>query len=544
MLRFRFILLLCFAVLVQQAIAQQPVRITLHADQQAYLSGELIWVDGIVQQQQSISRIMHIQLLDRTGTAVSESGLQLQDGKFNGWLAIPKGVRSDYYFLDAYVKGGSGVTNTTAVMVINPAKPPGSCTAAALPQPEQQKKQSLDLSLSIPSTGTRGKLNSTIQLPAGITQAACYISRYDRLEEMTDSVNALYPLSFTHADLQVPELEGHTVTVKATDKDNDRPMAGIRLTLAVLGGQSAISNSSTDEKGMASFILPLLNGDQTLICFAEDSVRAKTQIRFSGEAGTVPPIAFPCLSLPETLRAAIESRMQEVRAAQWYQTASWLTLTQEDKDTTDFYGEPYKRYRFDDYVRYPNMEELIIEFIHEARVKKSGEEDMQIRIMDLPGNTYFKEHGLVMLDGIPLPAASMNALMKLDPLLLESVDLIPQRYIIGYSTYQGLMHYKSYKKDGAGFTWPAGYWIQPFHGIQENTIPTYMERTDAGSTTADLSPRLWRETDLKPDAQGRLQLQFTTNDLPGTYRIKIIASTAAGNEQAGTVLFQVTPSGN
>ena len=103
-----------------RAAAWGEVPVKLHAAQQVLVSGEDLWFDGTIGLQAKQVRIAHVQLLDRSGVVKAEAAVQSRDGFFQGYIEIPSGLPSDYYFLDATIKGFATEVALIPLMVVNP----------------------------------------------------------------------------------------------------------------------------------------------------------------------------------------------------------------------------------------------------------------------------------------------------------------------------------------------------------------------------------------------------------------------------------------
>ena len=96
----------------------------------------------------------------------------------------------------------------------------------------------------------------------------------------------------------------------------------------------------------------------------------------------------------EEFRDDIESRLFNSRMMKRFYGNQLTEYSWQDEDTTDFYGLPDKRYHLDDYTRFPNMEEILGEYIPEVRVRNPGSEDVKLQVLNLQKNLTTKEMSL------------------------------------------------------------------------------------------------------------------------------------------------------
>ncbi|MFM2146483.1 MAG: hypothetical protein RL732_1319, partial [Bacteroidota bacterium] len=198
----------------------------------------------------------------------------------------------------------------------------------------------------------------------------------------------------------------------------------------------------------------------------------------------------------------------------------------DDADTSDFYGRPDKRYLLDDYVRFPNMQEILEEFVPEVRVRGAKDPQPELQILNLPTKSFFDENGLILLDGVPV--LNTRELMDMNPLLLESVDVMNRRYFLGDWELNGVIQYKSYKRDLAGFTLAPGQLLYPFRGVQEKALPANPEPVNDNRLPDGIN-LLYRELQL--DITREVKLLLYTTDAPGDYWIRLVATGKSGEER-------------
>lgn len=130
-------------------------------------------------------------------------------------------------------------------------------------------------------------------------------------------------------------------------------------------------------------------------------------------------------------------------------------------DTTSFYGHPDRTYLLDDYTRFPTMEEVIREFVFEAKARKNGS-DFRLYVLNLPYRIYFDEAPLILLDGVPVK--DVNKVMQLDPLKLKKIEIVGRKYYFGNAIFPGIISFFSYNGDLGGYTLPASAMVKDYDG--------------------------------------------------------------------------------
>ncbi|MDT8401294.1 MAG: hypothetical protein RQ743_06345 [Bacteroidales bacterium] len=117
-----------------------------------------------------------------------------------------------------------------------------------------------------------------------------------------------------------------------------------------------------------------------------------------------------------------------------------------------FYGNPDRVIYVDDYIRLPDMRELIFEVVPFVSVRKEGD-DYSLKVISenpYPG-TY---DPIILIDGIPL--LSFIRFLDLPPDRFKRIDIINSIYIHGNQIFSGVVNFISRNGDLAGLDLPAG----------------------------------------------------------------------------------------
>jgi hypothetical protein len=276
-----------------------------------------------------------------------------------------------------------------------------------------------------------------------------------------------------------------------------------------------VGTSTTNEEGIAKFILPLTYDTRTLVI--STLIETKQRISFTvGKTGEEKQlIQFACLELNENMRAAIESRMLNSRVSNRFFGSRLKTFEITERDTSDFYGKADAVFQLDDYVRFTNMEEVISEIIPQVRVKKNKDESI-LQALNSPNKTFFEDQALVLLDGVPVK--NTLALLESDPLLIKSIEVVSKKYLQGNADFNGIVHFKSYRGDMANFKPNLNDAPFQFNGIQESASFQNADHANSKDRLPDMRNLLWRETNISQE-QIKAGLKYFTSDVEGSYKI-------------------------
>ncbi len=106
------------------------------------------------------------------------------------------------------------------------------------------------------------------------------------------------------------------------------------------------------------------------------------------------------LEIDSSFRKIIERRSIQAQIENAYYTEKQDSLITKGNNRR-FFGQPDKIYKLDDFVRFPTMEDVFIEYVVEVILKKKSDQ-YEIRAMNFKERFAFNGKPLILLDGIPI----------------------------------------------------------------------------------------------------------------------------------------------
>jgi hypothetical protein len=515
------------------------IEINFYSDQQVYVPGEMIWIDGMLDRIVS-SKFIEISLIDRNGGEKVTVSLLNRDGRFSGYIEVPKDIKSDFYFLDCSIKGMSSKSEVKPVIIIHPAYPPSAC------QTTDQLTRSIS-SVTLESILISGKKNYPVRGEvtfnvAGLRELnniSVDVVRDDLLSAYADSIISTYSIRTSHAAKGDIESEGHQVVARVLSIETGLPVKGVRVYASIMGHQASLSSGISNSSGEVKFLFaPVLSETQIVFSVPEKDAK-KLKVEMVDDPILHEPISFPCLVLRQEMKSDIEERLLNVNVMKQFGLNEIKLRDGIEFDTTDFYGKPDVRYLLDNYVRFPDMKEILFEFVPEVRVKKNmNDSGVILEVLNDPYKKYFTESAMVMLDGIPIQ--HVNEFLEFDPLKLKSIDVISRLYYLGDIQFNGIVNYKSYTKDLAGFTLTPAEVIYPFRGAQGYPVPKFFRHQLLKKNgLPDLRNLLYRETVVNNNFKESLTIAFSASDSNGNFKIIIRGWDKTGKSVANASTFSV-----
>ncbi len=524
-MKYKYLLGLILLVVSTASKAQQNNTTVFQAwaDQQVCITGEEIWIDGYVSQELTNVKSITMRLVDRNGQTKSEVDVIPQRKGFNGYISIPENLVSDYYFIDCFAKGINATSKLQPIMVINPRLAPNaSCPSAPLSSSTSNNNQ-ITIKTTKEIFNPRSPVRLELEMTAALDQISVSAVMHDALSAKMDSISNLFPLSFNHNSNGELENEGQLISVSATTTDG--PLKNTKLIAGLKGSKSVIGTSITNELGVAKFILPLTYDPRMLVVSSLGSKKEKANFIVGKTVSDNQLIQFPCLALNESMRPLIDNRIFNSRVTNRFYGINTKSVETVERDTSDFYGKPDVVFQLDDYVRFPNMEEVISEIIPQLRVKKNKEE-MILQVLNTPYKTFFEQEALVLLDGVPV--TNTKALIEADPLLTKSIEIVARKYMQGNADFNGIVHFKTYRGDQANLQQVTNEGNFILNGLQETSSYQNLDHSKKADRLPDMRNLLWRDANINPD-QIKSGLKYFTSDIEGNF--KIIAKGINANKE-------------
>ncbi len=247
-----------------------------------------------------------------------------------------------------------------------------------------------------------------------------------------------------------PEYEGEIIRGRVNEKEKGSNFQNTAY-LSASNGVSDIYTSPVDSNGRINFFTNSIYGERDIVLEIRDA-DSSSQISFE----LFDPFLKPQVdSIPKLVlsKKSEKALIQRSIAMQIGRRFGLDTLYEKIPHKNDpLYRIAPIVYNLDDYTRFPDMQEVVVEFISELRFRKiDGKADLQVRWENgFNTLTYSRNNTLVLLDGIPV--FDHNRILKYDPLKVKSISIYGREYYIGFASIDGIVSLKTYKGDHPGLT--------------------------------------------------------------------------------------------
>ncbi|WP_223648443.1 hypothetical protein [Hymenobacter psoromatis] len=340
----------------------------------------------------------------------------------------------------------------------------------------------------------------------------------------------------------LPEVNGHFVRGRLTDRRTGAPAAGLTAYLASPSRAIRLYNAISQVDGILRFETNPFYGPTQLV-LQTDYLRDSTYhlellSPFSTQfaAGQARPFA-----LSQGLAAALTQRSVQVQTQRRFFSRFENAYTQPAHDTLAFYGRPDEQYLLDDYTRFPVLEEVMREYVPGVLVRKRRD-GFHFLVVDKRNDATFRNNPLVLLDGVPV--FDVNKIMAFSPLKIRKLDVVDGHFFHGPLTYDGVVSYTTYKGDLAGFPLPPQALLEEYEGLQgerEFFAPRYETAARQQSRLPDFRNLLHWQPDMTLTPGQPRTLTFYTSDQVGRYLVVAQGLAADGRAGSARLVLEVKP---
>ena len=191
-----------------------------------------------------------------------------------------------------------------------------------------------------------------------------------------------------------------------------------------------------------------------------------------------------------------------------------------------------KTFKLDDFTRFSKMEDVFREVLTTVSLRKR-KGNYSVRFFYLENGNVISQDALVMLDGLFID--DIEELLEINPLKIESIDLVPLRYGIGNRVGDGLVRLNSYNQDPLPLIKRDGR-----REISSFRLEQTLEEAIKHDENMDLRmPDFRTQLYWKPWSTFEQQPTFYTSDVSGKYVIRIRGIDENGEELMGQAYFNV-----
>jgi len=321
----------------------------------------------------------------------------------------------------------------------------------------------------------------------------------------------------------LPETRGLTINGSVTMRGSGEPVGGEIMSLTAFSDNFLFTNS-TFLSGRFHFSLPGRRMEDDLILSYTRAPDEDWELTISPDFDTLAStLPSGIITVTKEELEYIRDRSIDIQLAALYNPAAEDTTVVETprRESNIFFGYPDDVVYVDEFIRLPNMREVIFEVVPSVVARK---EDNKWKIRVVYNQPFPKIYQpLILLDGIPL--LEYEEFLDLPPERIRKIEIIKTLYVHGNVIFAGIVNFVSVNGDLAGLSLPPESRIISMQMPEPSASIEIKPAENIDPLLPDLAGNLKLVT-LMPSGKGAFN--FLTPNNTGKYVLIINGFTSTG----------------
>jgi len=520
----------------EELAKQRPEKLIVFADRSLYAVNESIHFSAFLKSgadtyPETGSQILYVELVNSSGRALVKGKYLISENWSAGHISIPSTIVSGTYYLRFYTRWmrnfGAREFTYIPIRVVNPysndktstnpetGKPnlipflKGSQLVHISPAKHSYKAGALvELELSLEEGSISYVQHACVSVvPAGSIDTSAFVYQVDPKTEA--------PVQFQFMFL--PERDGTAISGTVLNKNSRQAVPDIPVHFTILGENPAYYATRSDHKGGFLIHIPPRWGNQEMFVAPEQQTDHALEVRIENDFSS-DPLPFH----PESLRlqqdekrlASRLSLQMQLQLAFMAKSEIDSAITTKPSEPIPFYGLPEISIKTDEFIKLPNMEEVIENLVPKTHVMRRKGSPYFMISSDNPMISLF--HPLILIDHIPV--FDMEAVLAIPPSKIDHIEVIPEVYVRGGMKYGGILSFTSRQGDLAGIKLPVGSYFFDYTTLQPPLLPQLPRYSGPGRIPDIRNTLFWKDhMELKKDTADKIS--FRAASVPGEYLI-------------------------
>ena len=546
---FTSILLALAALLTAAAQDHLSERVYVSTDRDVYVAGDEMFLSAFCLDMSTgrlsgYSNVVYIEIIAPEGP-VQTAKIALLEGRGGGCIRLDNTIPTGQYEMVAYTSqcfnedGYDFEEGARILSIINPFTDARSSAGveilsdeeyAALESPSRPSYGSLKLEqdqegfLTITNTSDKPvSLSVSVHNDDGLVAPAV-------TDPASFLAGATKGTSFTMR--RTIDFEGEVIRTRIVGPDDVLAnLDGSSAYLSVPGRSSDFYFTRIDKEGIATFFTRNIYGDTEMVLDIGTAL-SPCHLEIIPPFAEVKASGLPALPLSPGLADRITARSISMQVRQAAHADSLYERRPLPEDY--LFAADSVEYILDDYTRFPDMEDLFIEFISKARVSKvDNTRKLSVSLNDtFRPTTASQLSSLALLDGVPV--TDQEAMLDYDPLLVERIVIYPHTVYLGGWPFAGVVSFVTYKHDLPSFTFGENARIVEFQGVSR---PVNVRLSDTELGIPDLRQTILWIPDLELAPGESRVLEFASPSYEGRFEVVAEGFDAEGNPQCANAVI-------
>lgn len=534
------LLVIFMAIFISKSIAQKASdnllireKVVLTTDRTTYFAGERVLMHTrcmLPGTDDSLSRVMYVELLDMNAKPIVQKKLQVTGGNANGILNIPADIITGNYYLRAYTQYmrnfDKSLFYTTELTIINPELKPKKAIQTLVKNvsdtlmPENETVQiRVPADSFLPNSPVTFEIDGKKQQDLSVSvvkkgsydPAAAGVNRYFKTAADADSLEQLK---------WYPEIRSVSISGKLLDPQSKQPLKDMLVYASVIDSVKQFHIARTKADGSFIFALMQLNNNHQVYIGSEKEATILINPDF---ATGLPPADYSVLKM-DSVKLNLINEM--------YTNEQITTIYQDEvpvwNDYLDTLPDPFRASLetvfFADYVALPTMTDMFNEIVPYTKVKNKKEE-VVIQLADKKDKTFF-DNSLVLIDNIPFHDHA--AILGIAPSKINAVGVIPNKYVYGGEVINGVIYIQSKNGNLAGLPLPKEIVVVDYITYNPEIKPDYEKSAPFSENKPGFKNTLYWNPSVEL-INGKQQIQFYSGNDLSDYDIVVRGTDNQGN---------------
>lgn len=524
--------------------------IFINTNSNSFLTGETLFykiscINKTTNMPSKYSKIAYFDIIDSERKTIFSQKIFLENGSGSGDFFVPTTLETGTYKIVGYTRWmlNKNIEDyfTSDIFIINPYKETttlGSGNASIVYESAKNDNISFDFK------SKNFSIRNPVELKINANSDDYIKGNYTISVRKADRFASQNKLSFTDyttesrkndsenrvvsdVNFLLPELRGEIITGRI--KSASQEIKNKNVALSIVGKNYDLKIVKTNDQGRFSFNIETPNSNKNIII----QLLEENKENYTIEIDKTKEIDFSKLNFSKlTPHAESDKNILERLVSSQIENAYYnrkKDSLQTPNAPIPFYGSLGKEYKFDDFTRFPTMEETITEIITGVVFRKD-QDKYRIVVFDFDKN--FDKNfesalpSLIMIDGLILE--DLSEFFKYNPKNLDKVNVIKGLYYYGAKSFNGLICFTTkngdYETNLKGSFLikpellrpePKKEYFQPDYSKNKNArIPDYRHQL-LWLPNADLSKM-------------NSNIQFYTSDVSGKFEVILEGFSASG----------------
>ena len=319
----------------------------------------------------------------------------------------------------------------------------------------------------------------------------------------------------------LPEIRDLSLSGKIVNKKTGEPIEGLRVFASVLGGQPQLHSYLSDKKGEFIFSLNQLEGMHDIALSVDSIENTEAEIIvLSDFSNRFPAFADFPLQLDTLSKSLLEEMYRNYQIGFKFQQ-----IILSENDYPDPLPYPVQDAQsitvLNDFIELPTMQEVFNEIVTYVNVRKRGG-NYFINVLNASSGTNYNQP-LILVDNLPI--FDVNKVMKIDPALVEKIEVITRPYSLGSANFKGIVMITTKTDNFAGLKLPdeTVFFKYSTASLSSKQIfPLFAEKNSSPLHQPYFSNTIFWDTQ-KIAEKGSKKISFYTSDESGKFEIRIKA---------------------